>query len=168
LEIFKDKLKLEKFDTTEYFGLLNQIKSCSHYQKEILDKVLTLQKLELNKFYLEMSIFNPLNLINSIFEMFKENEKNIIFKTEIINGKNIYLKGDCLQLKQVILNFLTNSIKFTSNDGKIIIGFKILEKKNNFANIQFKIEDNGKGMTEEQLKNLFIPFLKLSSQEVKF
>jgi len=99
--------------------------------------------------------------------MFKENDKNIKFISEVIKEDNLYLKSDVLQLKQVIINFITNSIKFTNRNGKIIVGLKILEKKNNFATLEFKIEDNGKGMNKEQLNNLFIPFLKLSSKEVK-
>lgn len=128
-----------------------------------------------------------LNIINDILDMSAiENEKmkiansNFDFKKLLISISNIYyaqctvkhidfdliinrlvhenLIGDSLRLNQILMNLLSNALKFTPNGGYIKLIVTELTEKNNSAFIQFKIQDNGCGMTPEFMERIFSPF----------
>ena len=77
--------------------------------------------------------------------------------TIINNVKNIYLvKADEKRLKQVLINLISNAIKYNHENGKVTID--VSETDNNV--IRVSISDNGDGLTEEQQKELFKPFTR--------
>ena len=70
-------------------------------------------------------------------------------------------------MKQILINFVSNAIKFTPVDGNIEFRIKlnkinILENKKNLINFEINIIDSGIGISENGIKNLFINFGKLS------
>lgn len=128
-----------------------------------------------------------LNIINDILDMSAiENEKmkiansNFDFKKLLASISNIYysqctakhinfdliinrlvhenLIGDSLRLNQILMNLLSNALKFTPNGGYIKLIVTELTEKNNNAFIQFKIQDSGCGMSPEFMEKIFLPF----------
>ena len=65
-----------------------------------------------------------------------------------------------MRFKQIILNLLSNAIKYNSDNGKIIITSSLVE--NNM--LRLSISDTGKGLTQEQQKDIFMPFERLGAE----
>jgi len=141
------------------------------YQNEVLDKISILNKILTNKLTLEKNIFDLISLLKRLILIFKRTaeEKGIYLKlNNLKNLKTLYLKGDNLQLQVVLINFISNAIKFTKKGG-IDINLNVIEyennlikndsknekKKNYFYKINFIIKDTGCGISKEQIPQLF-------------
>jgi len=70
----------------------------------------------------------------------------------------VFLLGDKLRLKQVLINLLGNAVKFTNNGGIVRFDVKIVERVAGSVTLLFSVSDNGIGISEEQIPNLFTAF----------
>ena len=85
-------------------------------------------------------------------------ELNLFIDPNIPEG----LLGDPIRVRQVIYNLCSNAIKFTNSTdnkkGKVSIDVTLSQKTHDFNTVDFKISDNGLGMTKQQLGRIFQPF----------
>jgi len=145
------KEKNEDEDTQKY---LNIIDNSSQTLLVILNDILDFSKIEAGKLNIEQVEFNPIDEFSSVIELLKVKavEKNINIHKNFKNLPN-FIKSDAIRIKQVLLNLIGNSLKFTP------------ENKNIFVNIEFKdgelfvsVKDEGIGLSEEQIKYIFTAF----------
>lgn len=66
-------------------------------------------------------------------------------------------------MNQILMNLLSNAMKFTHSGGNIILGIREVRRSNSIANLEFTISDTGVGMTEDFMKKLYQPFEQESS-----
>ena len=101
--------------------------------ENLINDLLDLAKLENNSFSLTQEYFN---LGSTIYEAFQilistANQSNIEFRAEIDELKNLdmiqQIHGDKRRYLQILLNFLSNSLKFTNNKGRVTVALKILD-----------------------------------------
>ena len=126
----------------------------------IIDDILDFSKIEAGKLHLEKS---PMFLEETIaqvadavnIKLRKKNEVELI--TQIDPHIPHVLSGDGLRLRQVLLNLTDNAAKFTER-GEIKISVKLLRIENGNAELLFRIEDTGIGMSDDQLHRIFSPF----------
>jgi len=126
----------------------------------IIDDILDFSKIEAGKLHLENS---PMFLEETIaqvadavnIKLRKKNEVELI--TQIDPHIPHVLSGDGLRLRQVLLNLTDNAAKFTER-GEIKISVKLLRIENGNAELLFRIEDTGIGMSDDQLHRIFSPF----------
>ena len=69
-----------------------------------------------------------------------------------------YYIGDELRVKQILMNLLSNSLKFTPQNGSIKLSIREMRRTNGYAYLLFQVMDTGRGMSEEFLKKLYQPF----------
>lgn len=140
---------------------LEAIETCAKYQKVITDDILILSKLEAGKVELKKVAFDPKKIIKDILIMLQSEieRKKIHLYKKIING-DIIVNGDPERLKQILLNLLTNAIKFTPQNGEITIILKKPVVEENQTILYFAVEDTGIGMTEEEQSRIFKRFLQ--------
>lgn len=125
----------------------------------IVNDLLTIQRLEADKLELSPRVIilkDFLQLLEKTI-MIKFNEKQTVkFIINVDPGlKKIYT--DCFRLQQILLNYLTNAIKFT-DEGSITLNIK---RCNN--DIVFSVEDTGRGINEEKKRIIFQPFSQVST-----
>ena len=139
---------------------IHQITVSSKHLLGILNDVLDMSKIESGKLELSYNQFSLVKAYNEVSGIIAQrcSEKNILFKTNIDEIKDINLIGDKLRLNQVLVNLLGNAIKFTANNGEISFITNILEENSKNVRILFSVSDNGIGMNDEQIAKLFIPF----------
>ena len=152
---------------------VNQIMTSSHHLLGILNDILDMSKIESGKLELTSEPFGLLAACGEVADIMTQRcvEKNIAFVTNIREIKDIVLVGDKLRLNQVLINLLGNAVKFTNENGEIKFTVDILEEntqknaQNNAqkALVRFTVSDNGIGMSEEQVKKLFVPFEQADS-----
>ena len=127
--------------------------------------VKTIQLARLNSSKNEFN-FEELNLNEIINSVLKNNElllkrNNIETKINIPNDVNIKL--DKLRFEELLNNLINNSVKYTKESGKIEI-----DTKTNEDYVTISIKDNGIGMSENQLKNMFDEFYKADESRHDF
>jgi PAS domain S-box-containing protein len=144
---------------------LQTIQSASDNLLIIINDILDLSKIEAGKLTIENIGFEPLKIVKGVMQVmiYKAEEKGILF-TNSFCDRNLspVLIGDPYRLNQVLLNLVSNAIKFTEK-GHVDITCEILEDNSSSQKIKVKVKDTGIGMDKSFVKQMFDKF----SQEYK-
>lgn len=130
----------------------------------LINDILDLAKVDAGKMTFEQIPFRPELSISAMLHLFKHKilEKNL--KLEVEYDKNIpnVLLGDPVRLHQIILNLVSNAIKFTSA-GNIKVSVKLVSENDEQAKLQFSVADTGIGIEKNKLGKIFDNFQQGSS-----
>lgn len=139
---------------------LDQIFTTSTHLLTILNDLLDMSKIESGKFVLvhEPFLLRPTMLEVASIIAPRCRGKQIHFLTNVRELPDIGILGDKLRLKQVLINLLGNSVKFTPEQGKLALVIKIEQETGRDVAIMFRVTDSGIGMNEEQMAKIFSPF----------
>ncbi len=129
---------------------------------EIINEVLDLSKIESGQISLENKAIKLDKLINDIVALnsLKAKEKGLYIKTDIRDNIPQKVMGDQVRLSQILLNFVTNALKFTDKGG-ITIHLERIDPENDDDDsylLKFSVTDTGIGISPESQKKLFKPF----------
>lgn len=137
-----------------------KIKDASKTLLELVNEVLDMSKLESGEIVLEEVGFNIDKLSDETIGIVEElaKERNI----QIVKEKNIthpYLMGSPIHVKRVLMNVLSNAIKYNRDNGFIYVSYKELEAKEPFhVIVEFICRDTGIGMSKKFQNRIFEPF----------
>ena len=143
---------------------VDAIRNSSEMLLELVNEILDFSKYEVGKINIESEPFSPELEIAEVFHsmnVLAEN-KGLELENKIVLDKNIYLMGDRLRLKQVVMNLLTNAIKFTKR-GKITLRVQLVADGKKQAVLKAQVEDTGIGMAKEDLEVIFLEFSQVYS-----
>ncbi|MBN2546363.1 MAG: substrate-binding domain-containing protein [Spirochaetes bacterium] len=131
---------------------------------ELINQLLDISKIEAGKLELDFKTFDIKNLINMINTTFALTAKNkgLNYSCEISNKIPDYLIGDELRIRQIIINLISNAIKFTIS-GFVKISLEVMDKKDDKIKILFKVADSGIGIKEEDQKLIFQNFVQIKN-----
>ncbi len=153
------KLAQMSNDMTKIKNYLNSIQSSSTHLIDLVNDVLDLSKIEKNKIEV---IYQPTDMNKFLEQCCEIIEPQAIEKKLIVqkkfNIKHSILQIDELHLRQILLNILGNSLKFTLPYHMIEWSVEETNSDGQEAEYTFIIEDDGIGMSEEYLKHIFEPF----------
>ncbi|QPJ64819.1 MAG: response regulator [Candidatus Nitrohelix vancouverensis] len=137
---------------------IGQILSAGKHLLGLINDILDLSKIEAEKTFLSMEPIVAYDLIQEIHDLVRTMGSELNIKLEVNNNcpRDIFFKGDLTRTKQVLLNLLSNSFKYNRPNGTVILGCDIDETSN--KHVLFTVVDNGLGISEESLKNIFEPF----------
>lgn len=144
----------EKMD---YFKKIN---SSSKYLLSIINDILERSKIDSGKISLELSDCAIEELFASIQSIVLPlyHKKNIQIKVLFKNITNQMVLADKKRMEQIFVNILSNAIKFTPNNGVILVCIEMYEKNNDILNYRVSIRDNGIGMSKNFIPHIFEPF----------
>ncbi len=130
----------------------------------LINDILDLAKVDAGKMTFEQVPFKMSNSISTMLHLFetKIKEKNLKLTTEYDVNIPEVLIGDPVRLHQIILNLVSNAVKFTTL-GNIIVSVKILEENENSVTIEFAVIDTGIGIPEFKIDNIFDNFQQATS-----
>lgn len=122
----------------------------------IINDVLDISKIESGKMELVILPFSLDILLQDIFNSVepKAIEKNIDFLVNKKNKIDIQLNGDMVRLQQVLINIVSNAIKFTEK-GSVTLQVSSITKPNKVFEIEFKITDTGIGIPKDKINKIF-------------
>jgi PAS domain S-box-containing protein len=125
----------------------------------IINDILDFSKLEAGKVTLEEIGFNMHDLVTNTSRVLKlkAEEKGLMFEVSVHPSVANVLKGDPYRINQVLMNLLSNSIKFTKH-GRVTLACMLYKSTPHLQELEIIISDTGKGMDEGYLKNLFNKF----------
>lgn len=138
---------------------LEKVQRSSNTLLGILNDILDLSKIESGKMDVELSEYNPSQVLREIAELFvpKAKEKNLEILINIDSRIPMTIISDALRFKQVVSNLMGNALKFTEK-GEIQLGLKVADKNEDRLLLRLEVSDTGIGIHEENLQKLFESF----------
>jgi PAS domain S-box-containing protein len=127
----------------------------------VINDILDFSKIEAGKMTIVQEEFSLRAIVDSVLEnaSTREPQKKINLAAIVRRDVPHRLVGDPGRLRQVLLNIVTNGIKFTER-GDVIVRVHPLFHSQGRINLRFEITDTGIGLTEEQTRHLFQPFMQ--------
>ncbi|MDH5719095.1 MAG: ATP-binding protein [Spirochaetia bacterium] len=157
----------EEIEDPEHKSYLNSVQLAGKTLLHLINDILDLSKIEAGAFHLENKAFNAHELFNEIKTIFsqKASEKNLDLLVNIDENLPEVIVHDEIRLRQVLLNLVSNAIKFTEKGYvRLSASKEIFENDNNRFNLKFSVEDTGIGIKEKDQKLIFDPFLQATDQ----
>jgi len=139
---------------------------------DIINDILDISKIEADKLEVEVVPFNLITIINSVLNVikFKIEEKGLELKVSRDDSIPEFVFGDPTRIRQVLLNFLSNSLKFTEK-GAITLVIKInnslLETESDSVDLYFSVVDTGVGIAKENIDKIFNSFSQEDSSTTR-
>lgn len=135
---------------------------------ELINNILDFSKLESNSLELEQTRLNPESVVREAIDMvlFRAKEKGIALEFNASEEFKGLFWGDPLRLRQVLLNLLTNAIKFT-HEGSVTVEIETLEVDQPWYTFEFRVKDTGIGIPEENRSDLFKAFRQVDSSSTR-
>lgn len=137
---------------------LEKIDAAGVHLLSIINDVLDLSKIEAGRVQIEVTNFHLSSVLDSVQSLIGEAAcaKGLIVRIDG-NAVPVWLRGDPTRLRQALLNFASNAVKFTEQ-GSISLRAKLLSDEGDQLLVRFAVEDTGIGITPEQLPRLFQAF----------
>ncbi len=152
---FSDVLGDFKFneETDKIIGI---IKSSSIMLLNLINDILDFSKIEAQMVTLIKEDFDLYEIVSEIKDMFMGSVKvkNIDFDIRVKDNVPRFIKGDSLRLKQILINLISNGIKFTDK-GFVFVEISSFLRNDDECIIEFSVEDSGIGINEEKKMKIF-------------
>jgi PAS domain S-box-containing protein len=148
----------------EHREYLEVITRSGHALTRVIDDILDISKVEAGKLEIEMITFRFDELLNEVIALFGDKAK----------GKGIFLKirpeqkvpkavvADPTRLRQILINIIGNAVKFTSRGG-VEVSIEVQNDSSGKHRIVIEVSDSGPGMSPDQQRRLFQPFMQADS-----
>ena len=138
---------------------LHKADELSDHLLSLINDILDMSRIEAGKVELEHKPFSLRKLGTKLYDMFAKNleARGIRYAVEYENVTVDYLIGDELRISQIIINFLSNAVKFTEK-GEIVVTFRQMMLRNGVADLMILVHDTGAGMEPEFINRIFRPF----------
>ena len=139
---------------------LGKIHNASKHLLGVINDILDVSKIEASKFTLSAVDFSLSEILERVIDMmnFRVDQKNQTLKVNIDSDMPDNLYGDDQRLVQVIMNILSNAVKFTNEKGSIFLDVSMETKEEDYCTIKVVVQDTGIGISKEQQEHLFKSF----------
>lgn len=151
--------------SVEDMRILEEMQSACNVAIEILNDLLTYEKLDSNSFALERAPCDMISLLNDVLKLFRmqaaASEIDLLFK-QLSMGVNMVVNADAPKLSQVLRNLLSNALKFTPSGGSVVVSAELVD-----GNVRVQVHDTGLGMSVEDRLRLFSEFVQFNPNELQ-
>ncbi len=138
---------------------LSKLNSSAHLLLGIINDILDFSKIESGKLVLEETVFDFSEILDKLAEVISvaAAEKKVELLFDVDSDVPLLLKGDPLRLSQVLLNLLSNSVKFTK-EGEIVVTVSVGHWSDGGVQLNFSVADSGIGLAAKEQEKLFSDF----------
>lgn len=163
-----DIAKIHMADKARVTDCLNKINTSGRHLLELINEVLDMNKIESGTFELINEDFDIADLLDEISVMSRAlvDAKDHTLTIDSKSVAHTWVNGDKSRLSQVIMNLISNSVKYTNNGGLIIAKIEETNFVDNRATYRIIVRDNGIGISEEYLPTIFDPYTREKSDAV--
>jgi len=147
-----------RLDSTQY-QYAQTIKNSAHSLLAIINDILDFSNIETGQIHLEANAFNLRNTIEDFSDMMASRafEKGLDYAAFIPYDIPVSLVGDPNRLRQILLNLVSNAIKYTDK-GEVVVEVAMEDETETHLRLRFTISDTGLGVPKERMARLFKPF----------
>jgi signal transduction histidine kinase/CheY-like chemotaxis protein len=160
---------LEKTDLrSRQRSLLQQVRSSAQLLLGLLNDVLDLSRIEAGKLVFDKVNFTLDSVLTDLAAVVgdKARDKGVEVLFDISPEVPQVLRGDAVRLQQVLVNLVSNAIKFT-DQGEIVISAAAEETQDGGQRIHFEVRDSGIGIAEHDFQRLFVPFTQVDESNTR-
>jgi signal transduction histidine kinase/ActR/RegA family two-component response regulator len=159
----------EEITDPEESGQLEIVRQSSEHLLELINNVLDISRIESGKLSFAHEAFDLSRLIDSTVEMIQplcDGKKQKLVVSEKI--QHTAVTGDALRVSQILLNLLNNAVKYTADGGTIEFQTEELDSiKQGAIPFRFTVRDNGMGISQDRLEDIFQPFSRVENKTVR-
>jgi len=155
---------LQKPNSVEMNADLKVVHKSAEHLIALVNDTLDFSKIESQKLKIEQIDFLPDEILTEVYTLHKVSAQKKGIKLIVKNDadKSLVLQGDPIRLKQILINLITNAIKFT-NQGQIMLAISGEENPERNYLLNIKVEDTGIGISKEDLHLIFDEFVQLDT-----
>ena len=135
------------------------INTSAEHLLNIINNILDFSRLKAGHEKPEVAVFEVRDMIASVIEIVRSlpNADGIAISTDVGSDVPVYLCGDSGRVTQVLLNFLSNAVKFTTR-GTVGFAVSVTARRDHTVTLRFAVTDTGIGISADALPKLFVPF----------
>lgn len=152
----------------ELLEYINNIKISTETLTYLINDILDVSKIEAGKIELEEIPFDLHAVVEASVISYRERagSKKLNLKVLIQPEVPQYVTGDSTRIRQIIMNLLSNSVKFTDT-GEIFLGIETIGQSKQDVTLRFTVKDTGIGMSKELIRKMFMPFTQADSSSTR-
>ena len=160
-------LMLRADPTPRQAGRLAKMDAASRHLLSIINDILDLSKIEAGRMELEQTDFPLGAILDHVHSLLAEQARAKGLTIEV-DGDSVplWLRGDPTRLRQALLNYAGNALKFTET-GFIALRARLLEDDGDKLRVRFEVQDTGIGIAPEQLASLFSAFTQADASTTR-
>ncbi len=160
-------LLLDTKMTNEQREFANTVKYSANSLLSIINDILDFSKIDAGKLEIEIYEFNILELTEETVSVFSVKQNiDLEFVYEMKNDVPVLLYGDPGRIRQILINFIGNAVKFTKR-GEIFISVSVEKEDKSEVKIKFSVKDTGIGIPEAKKIKLFKSFSQVDSSTTR-
>jgi PAS domain S-box-containing protein len=135
---------------------LQQVSFAGKHLLELINEVLDLARVESGQLRLLSETIDIAPIVKEVISLSKPlaDQQNVTIEFQDMHGGRFLIDADMLRFKQILINLVSNAIKYNKPQGSVVVSIKEYEK----TKTQIMVRDTGKGISEENQKQLFAPF----------
>lgn len=160
-----DEMILRECKDKQILEYANDIDSAGHQLLSLVNDILDFSKIESGKMELHPVEYEMFSIMNDCYNMIYMRAKRKDLKFSIENDPQIpaFLYGDEVRIRQIIMNLLTNAVKYTK-DGSVTLKFDFENTDEDNINLIISVKDTGIGISEDDQKYLFDSFKRIDEK----
>ena len=144
--------------TPEQLDKLEKIDNASRHLLSIINDILDMSKIEAGRVQLESRDFSLSSILENVRSIISDAARDKGLRIEMdVHSVPLWLRGDQMRIRQSLLNYASNAIKFTDK-GRIALRAKLLEDSDGELLVRFEVEDTGIGIASDKIERLFNVF----------
>ncbi|HXY21633.1 MAG TPA: CHASE domain-containing protein [Burkholderiaceae bacterium] len=153
---------------TEQVEFVRIIKTSADTLVSTINDILDFSKIEAGRLELEKTDFSLRQLVESTIDVLanRASEKKLTLASFVESSLPDHFVGDPLRIRQVLLNFLANAVKF-SDEGQIVVSAQADQRDSACATLRLSVRDDGIGISEQAMSRLFEPFSQADSSTTR-
>jgi signal transduction histidine kinase len=160
---FAQLLELDELSKDQAHSVHHILKAGKHLLT-LVDEVLDVSRIETGKAVLALKAVDPRSVLDETVKLMQPMAETygVTLALEPANSQ-LNVIADVQRLKQILLNLLSNGVKYNRPDGQVTVGCWQLD--NTFVRVE--VRDTGTGMSAEKMTRLFIPFERLGAEQTE-
>ena len=139
---------------------LDKISGSAHHLLDLINDILDMSRIEAGRLVLRKEPFSLRSMISQIDAMvFSQcREKGITYSSRIFDDVGDGYIGDIIKLKQILINILSNAVKFTDKGGRVALVVEKVNEYDDLTTLRFSVRDTGHGMDKDFIPKIFDAF----------
>lgn len=141
-------------------GYIDKLKTASQHLLNLINEILDMSKIESGKATLNIQPFRMAEQIAQVDSVIRQQAvlRDQQFTVQVHDLLHENVEGDATRLRQVLLNILSNAVKYTGHGGSISLNVEEILRSGHYARYKFTVTDNGIGMSEAFQKHIYESF----------
>ncbi len=158
-----------KYEPEKVEEFSKKIQDSSKYLLGVINDILNVSAIENQKIVITRSPFNFRKQMESIAAMFYAQckEKQIEFKLNLTDFTEEFLFGDPMRLKEIMINLISNAVKFTPIGGSITVRISQISRVASMLKLRFEVIDTGEGIEKDRQEQIFRAFTQENNDTVQ-